>query len=307
MRDIIIAIVCGIVCGWLDLFSYKLRQRFSQLSTCCLLLMLACLGAKIGCDRELLRNLALMGGQSLVLALAIMSGSAVTVHFLGRLFAQETAVLSGDGEEKGQVGRPDYTMTHKVGAAIVVGIVLGFLVLDTGARETLDKVLLSALTVMVFLAGIDIGTNRHLLAKICTPRNILLVLTLPLGVVAGTLLTAWLVGPLVGLSRYDALLVSASMGWYSLGSVVVSTMYNTTAGTITFLTNMLRETLAIVLMPLFVRWDRLTAISLAGAATMDSGLPIVISNTNLQVGMIGFVSGLTLTLLVPPLLTFLLP
>jgi uncharacterized membrane protein YbjE (DUF340 family) len=67
---------------------------------------------------------------------------------------------------------------------------------------------------------------------------------------------------------------------------------------------MLRETMAILLMPLLVRWDPLTAISLAGAATMDSNLPIVISNTNLKIGMVGFVSGLILTLMVPPLLTF---
>jgi uncharacterized membrane protein YbjE (DUF340 family) len=308
MRDILIAIALGIVLGWLDIFAYKTRQWFSRISTGCLLLMLACLGAKIGCDRELLHNLALMGGQSLVLALAVMGGSALMVHVLGKLFARETAALSGqDQEQKHRGPGPDYTMTHKVGAALVLGVAAGYLFLSLESKSWLDTTLLSALTVMVFLAGIDIGANRHLLAKICTPRNIVLVLALPVGIAVGTMLAGWLIGPLVGLSRYDALLAASCMGWYSLGSVVVSTMYNTTAGTITFLTNMLRETLAILLMPFFVRWDRLTAMSLAGAATMDSNLPIVISNTNLQIGMVGFVSGLTLTLLVPPLLTYLLP
>ena len=75
MRDILIAIVLGMILGWLDVFAYRARQWFSRISTGCLLLMLACLGAKIGCDRELLHNLALMGGQSLVLALAVMGGS----------------------------------------------------------------------------------------------------------------------------------------------------------------------------------------------------------------------------------------
>lgn len=65
MRDILIAIALGMILGWLDLFAYKARQWFSRISTSCLLLMLACLGAKIGCDRELLRNLALMGEASL--------------------------------------------------------------------------------------------------------------------------------------------------------------------------------------------------------------------------------------------------
>lgn len=309
MRDILIAIVLGMVLGWLDVFAYRARQCFRRISTGCLLLMLVCLGAKIGCDRELLYNLALMGGQSLVLALAVMGGSALMVHLLGKLFSRERAALTGQAPEQPQHDRlgPDYTMTHKVGAALVLGVVLGYFSLGLGDKGWLDTTMLSALTVMVFLAGIDIGANRHLLVKICKLRNIALVLTLPLGVAAGTMLAGWLVGPLVGLSHYDALLAASCMGWYSLGSVMVNTMYNTTAGTITFLTNMLRETLAILLMPFFVRWDRLTAMSLAGAATMDSNLPIVISNTNLHIGMVGFVSGLTLTLLIPPLLTYLLP
>jgi uncharacterized membrane protein YbjE (DUF340 family) len=306
MRDIIIAILAGIICGWFDLFSYSVRQKFSLLSTGCLLLMLACLGAKIGCDKELLQNLALLGGQSLVLAILIMLGSALMVHGIGLFFHKETATLK-DGEQENETRVPDYTMTHKIIGAFLVGMLLGFLFLSMEAKTWLDTVLMSALTVMIYLAGIDIGANRHLLAKICTPKNITMMLIFPLGIAFGTMVTAWLVGPLLGLSRYDALLASASLGWYSLGSVVVSTMYNTTMGTVTFLTNMLRETMAIIFMPLLVRWDPLTAISLAGAATMDSNLPIVIGNTNLKIGMVGFVSGLMLTLIVPPLLSFLLP
>lgn len=307
MRDILLAIAAGIVCGWLNLFPYKVRQKMSIVSQSCLMLMLACLGAKIGCDQEILHNLLVLGLQSLALALAVIGFSAVAVHFIGRIFAAEKAVLNAGAQQQGASGPVDYTMTHKILAALFLGMGLGYWFLNLQAKETLDTILMTALAVMVFLAGIDIGVNRHLMAKICTPRSLLFLLALPAGITLGSLAAGWLAAPLLGLARQDALLAAGSLGWYSLGSVVVSAMYNTEAGTLTFLTNMLRETLAIVLMPLFVRWDKLTAVALAGAATMDSDLPIVIGNTNLQIGMAGFVSGLILTLLVPGLLTWLLP
>ena len=48
------------------------------------------------------------------------------------------------------------------------------------------------------------------------------------------------------------------------------------------------------------------ALAPSGAATMDSGLPVVIKYTNLHVGMYSFINGLVLTLIVPVLISWLL-
>lgn len=40
---------------------------------------------------------------------------------------------------------------------------------------------------------------------------------------------------------------------------------------------------------------------------MDSGLPVVIKYTNIHVGLFAFINGLPLTLLVPVLLSVLMP
>lgn len=70
---------------------------------------------------------------------------------------------------------------------------------------------------------------------------------------------------------------------------------------------MLREVLAFLAIPLLVKINKFLALAPSGAATMDSGLPVV---TNIPISMVGysaFINGLLLTLLVPVLLSVLMP
>lgn len=198
-------------------------------------------------------------------------------------------------------------MVAGVFGIIVLGIAGGYFFLGIDSKDILDSTLMTALSFMVAVAGVEIGSNRHILKKLCTPKSILLAVVIPFAIILGTLVGAASSTIFTGMKVSDAVLVGAGLGWYSLSSVVISTMYSVEIGTIAFLTNMLRETLAFVLIPVLVKWHKFFAIAPAGAATMDSGLPIVIKYTNIKVGMFGFVSGLILTLLVPLLLTFLMP
>lgn len=56
MQEIMIAIVLGIAVGCSDLLNYNVKKWLSRFSTVSLFIMLLCLGAKIGCDAELLGN-----------------------------------------------------------------------------------------------------------------------------------------------------------------------------------------------------------------------------------------------------------
>ncbi|HIU63776.1 MAG TPA: lysine exporter LysO family protein [Candidatus Avacidaminococcus intestinavium] len=191
--------------------------------------------------------------------------------------------------------------------AIVLGVLGGFLWLEQSSIPLLDTILMSALSFIVFVAGSEIGGNRHILKKIWNPQGIVLMLAIPVAVIVGSLVGGTLFGTAVGLAKEDALLVSAGLGWYSLSSVVISAMYSVELGTISFLTNALRETLSFGLIPLVARYNKVLSIGIGGACTMDSTLPVIIKYTNLQIGILGFVNGLVLTLLVPFLLSALMP
>ena len=193
-----------------------------------------------------------------------------------------------------------------VAVSLVGGLLFGFLFLDTGVKDTLDLILMSALDVMIFIAGIEIGSNRGILKRICNLHSALLALAIPLAVACGSICGALLLGHIAGLSAYDSLLVGGGLGWYSFSSVVISAMYSTEIGTVAFLANMMREISGFFLIPLLVRVHKFLALAPSGAATMDSGLPVVIKYTNLHVGMYSFINGLVLTLIVPVLISWLL-
>ena len=193
-----------------------------------------------------------------------------------------------------------------VAVSLVGGLLFGYLFLDTGVKDTLDLILMSALDVMIFIAGIEIGSNRGILKRICNLHSALLALAIPLAVACGSICGALLLGHIAGLSAYDSLLVGGGLGWYSFSSVVISAMYSTEIGTVAFLANMMREISGFFLIPLLVRVDKFLALAPSGAATMDSGLPVVIKYTNLHVGMYSFINGLVLTLIVPVLISWLL-
>lgn len=193
-----------------------------------------------------------------------------------------------------------------VAVSLVGGLLFGYLFLDTGVKDTLDLILMSALDVMIFIAGIEIGSNRGILKRICNVHSALLALAIPLAVACGSICGALLFGHIAGLSAYDSLLVGGGLGWYSFSSVVISAMYSTEIGTVAFLANMMREISGFFLIPLLVRVHKFLALAPSGAATMDSGLPVVIKYTNLHVGMYSFINGLVLTLIVPVLISWLL-
>ena len=198
-------------------------------------------------------------------------------------------------------------MIYGIIAAIISGMGCGYLWLSTAARPILDEILLTALAFMVFVAGVEIGGNRHIIKKICNPKGFALMAAIPTAVVIGSLVGGGIAGKLTGMKVEDAVLVSAGLGWYSLSSVVISTMYSVEIGTISFLTNVLRETLSFALIPLIARYNKIMSIGIGGASTMDSTLPVIIKYTDLHTGILGFVNGLALTLLVPFLLSVLMP
>lgn len=88
MEEIIICITVGILLGWFDVLSYKVKMWLNKLSLCCLYLMLVCLGAKIGCDANLLAQIETLGKQSLILGSSTILGTMVMFYIIIKLFAR---------------------------------------------------------------------------------------------------------------------------------------------------------------------------------------------------------------------------
>lgn len=190
--------------------------------------------------------------------------------------------------------------------ALLTGGLGGYFFLTPEHKPLLDTILLNALNVTVLIAGVDIGGSRQLIKKMVNWKTVGLMVSVPLGVTIGSIGAGVAMGKILGLATHDALLISVGMGWYSLSSVVISTMYSTEIGTIAFFANFLRELCAFIFVPFLARFTTVACAAVGGATVMDSTLPVLIKSAGPAVGIIGFTSGFILTLVIPFLLSFLL-
>ena len=87
MTIIICAITAGILLGWLDVFNYRTKLWLNRISTVCLFIILLCLGAKIGCDREMLDKIPVLGKQAFLLGSSASLGSMLMFYMIIRLLA----------------------------------------------------------------------------------------------------------------------------------------------------------------------------------------------------------------------------
>ena len=87
MTIIICAITAGSVLGWLDVFNYRTKLWLNRVSTVCLFIILLCLGAKIGCDKEMLSKIPVLGKQAFILGSSAILGSMLLFYVLIKLLA----------------------------------------------------------------------------------------------------------------------------------------------------------------------------------------------------------------------------
>ena len=197
-------------------------------------------------------------------------------------------------------------MLVRIFGSLLLGLGLGMLALDQSQRPYIEIVTTVSLTIMVFCAGVAIGETEDLLLKL--KANFLVLIIVPAAAVLGGVVAAFVAAWLLQMPVRDMLIVTCSLGWYSLATIVVTKLHSVELGTIAFLSNFMREFFSFFIIPLLLRTfkNKLLCIPTAGAATMDSLLPLIIQLTNPSVGIIAFVNGVILSVLVPIFLQVLL-
>lgn len=96
MGEIIFCIVVGILLGWFDVLGYRTKLWLNRFSLASILLMLICLGAKIGCDSNLLAQIQTLGKQSFILGGSTIIGTMVMFYIIIKLFARNFDEEEGD-------------------------------------------------------------------------------------------------------------------------------------------------------------------------------------------------------------------
>ena len=185
----------------------------------------------------------------------------------------------------------------------VAGIIVGVLHLIP-QFEWFSNVSYITLCALIFLVGFMIGNDVEIFQKF---RNLnRLYMLLPLMTIVGTLAGCAITTTLLPhRSLSDCLAVGSGMGYYSLSSVLITQSRGAELGTIALLANIVREVITLLGAPLMVRWfGKLAPISVGGATTMDTTLPILTNACGKDFVIVSIFHGFIVDFSVPFLVTF---
>lgn len=158
------------------------------------------------------------------------------------------------------------------------------------------------LYLMLFFVGMQMVQQEiSLLPLLTSPMMILL----PLSTIVGTYLGALAIPLMTQYTIRESMALVSGFGWYSLSGVLISSLGEPKLGAVSFLSNLFRETLSFVLIPLLgtLFSASFSPISIAGATSMDVTLPILKKSLGESIVPLAISHGIILTLLAP----FLIP
>lgn len=174
-------------------------------------------------------------------------------------------------------------------SAVVLGVVLG----RTFRFVAPDGVAEFLLYVLVFVVGLDLSREK-------LERRVLShILMASIATVVGTLASVAMLAPLLGLRLTEVLAAASGFGWYSLSAIVITNSYSAVLGSISFFSNVMRELIAVVILPFGIRLTRYGTISVAGATSMDTLLGLVAAYADREAVLVSFGHGFVVSMLVP--------
>ncbi|MCI7309032.1 lysine exporter LysO family protein [Alistipes senegalensis] len=264
--------------------------------------LLFLLGVEVGSDPAVVGSLATLGGAALAIFALSVAGSIFAAWLLWRRI-RGRAVPADDGEAAADV--PVSAWAALCGSLVIVAFFVAGCVVGLFAPFDLAGSRVSAyvLYALMFCVGITLGNDRTLAGRVrrLDPRLALL----PVATAVGTLAGAALAAPLLAeWSLTDSLAVGAGFGYYSLSSIFIADFRGPELATIALLCNVMRELFTLLAAPLVARWcGPLAAVSIGGATTLDTTLPIITQAAGRPYAVVSVFHGCVLDFSVPFLVT----
>lgn len=160
--------------------------------------------------------------------------------------------------------------------ALILGIISGQFIFDNSWHDLCSELADYVLYLLMFSVGISVGMNESIIEKIKNYN--LTILLIPIGVIIGSIFGGMICGYLFNMNLVYSLSIGASMGWYSLSGVMLESLANAQIGTIAFLSSLMREFIAFMMIPILVKYlNPYVAIAAAGATSEDTTLPMLIN------------------------------
>lgn len=298
----ILLVAAGAVIGSRKAVRTRELPWLSRLQFIALMILIVALGVNLGANDEVIASLPQIGLSAFVITVLALAGSVLCLSLLRRFVLKLdgrgcTAGSAETAEETQEKGKADNSLTKWIVAAVVAGMLAGRFLIPKSVVAYCGDVISFGLYLILFLVGLDMGRQGTVLRDIKAAG--FKVLLVPLAVVVGTFGAAALAGLFLPLGVKDSVAAAAGFGWYSLAPTLLAP-YSLSVSAVAFLSNVMREILAIIFIPVVARHvGFVEAVALPGAAAMDTVLPVVVGSTSERIAIYSFASGVILSLAVP--------
>ncbi len=327
MLVIFAVIIGGIITGRL-LSSWRL-VFVSRMITVIIWLLLFLLGLEVGSDPAVVGGMATLGRTAFVIFACSVAGSICMSWLLWRCVRRRDAVPDGGGAEspglpataadfpRGAAGgqaaaggdtRPLSVWDALRGSLVIVAFFVAGCLAGLFSALPFDvagsRLSTYVLYALMFCVGISLGSDTALAGRVrrLDPRLALLPVMTAVGTLAGAALSTLLLPPL---TAGDTMAVGAGFGYYSLSSIFIADFRGAELGTVALLCNVMRELFTLLAAPLVARWfGPLAAVSIGGATTFDTTLPIITQSAGKPYAVVSIFHGCVLDFSVPFLVTF---
>ena len=295
----------------------RLCRRWPQswvpdLLTFSIWLMLFSIGVEVGANDVLMQSLGRLGWEAFVATVAASLCCSVGSMLFWKYFCggkkknheEVHMVLSIEGKRKQVMSLlAKLKDSGIILSCFIVGCIAGLL----GAAPYIpSNATFYCLCILLACVGFSIGQSRDLADNIRRTKKKMLFLPLV------TIISTWLGMIFVAYAfpRYSMaewMAVGSGFGYYSLSSILITEVRGAELGTIALLYNVIREIVPIVLAPLLVRYfGPMAPISVGGATTADTTLPVITRESGEYFVPISIFHGITVDFTVPFLVPFFL-
>lgn len=196
-------------------------------------------------------------------------------------------------------------MSLRIFISVLLGIGVGYFFLPYTISSSMGIIIDIGLMILLFFVGMDIGKQKDVFGKI--KKMGLRILLVPIAIIIGSVVGSILAGFLIKMPINEAGAVGAGLGWYTLSSTMLLADGYVELSALAFLSNVFREIIALITIPLIARYvGKLESVSTAGATAMDTSLPVISRATDPQTTIIAFITGVICTAAVPIILPIIL-
>lgn len=256
--------------------------------------ILGLLGLGLGQMEGLWEQLGGMAIQVLVLASGLLAANMTGLWLWHRW--QPMAIEQTESTGKASYQRLFLAALKPLGA-VVAGLLLGYFLLPE--LPLVEDAATWALMLLLFLIGLQLRNAGLSLRRLLLNRQ---GMGVALSLALSSLVAGVLVMPMLALPWHDTLALVSGFGWYSLSGIVVGEALGPAWGGVAFLNDVLREIIALAIIPLIISQRPAMAIGYGGATAMDFTLPIIRSSGGLACVPVAIASGFVLSFISPVLM-----